>query len=121
MEEYGIPAALVGGFLWEMDPRLPFVMALFVDGFIRLPILVYKIPETLIAHSHHHPAGPHIILYGLPGSGKTSIARLIQKELSLEVIDESIFGRKEQPFPSISLPFFSGSENKRKIRFHLSK
>ncbi len=111
-----IPAALVGGLLWNIDPRLPFIMALFVDGFIRLPILMYKIPETLIARSHRHPTGPHIILYGLPSSGKTSIARLVQRELSLEVIDENAFNREENSVSPIPIPFFSGNGNERKVR-----
>lgn len=65
-----IPAVLVGGLLWNIDLRLPFLMALIVDGIIRFPVLIYEIPETLIIHGHHYPTGPHIILYGLPGSGK---------------------------------------------------
>ncbi|MEM2961088.1 MAG: MFS transporter, partial [Candidatus Bathyarchaeia archaeon] len=56
-----IPAAILGGFLWDIDPRFPFIMALLVDGLIRLPVLIYMIPETLIVHGPHHPTGPHII------------------------------------------------------------
>ena len=115
-----IPAALVGGFLWKIDPRLPFIMALFVDGFVRLPILIYKIPETLIARGHRHPTGPHIILYGLPSSGKTSIAQLVQRELSLEIIDESVFNGEKQKVPSISIPFFSSNGNEKKIKEKLN-
>lgn len=29
-----IPAVIAGGILWNMDPRLPFLMALCVDGLI---------------------------------------------------------------------------------------
>ncbi|MEM1582244.1 MAG: MFS transporter [Candidatus Bathyarchaeia archaeon] len=110
-----IPAVLVGGLLWDIDPRLPFVMALAVDGLIRLPILIYKIPETLIVHGHHHPTGPHIILYGLPGAGKTSIARLVQRELSLKVIDESAFkeeSEEERENHLIPIPFLNGNDEK---------
>ena len=115
-----IPAALIGGLLWNIDPRLPFIMALLVDGLIRLPILIYKVPETLIARSRRHPAGPHIILYGLPSSGKTSIARLVQRELSLEVIDERTFGEEEQNVPSIPIPFLSGNGNERRVKEKLN-
>ena len=115
-----IPAALIGGLLWNIDPRLPFIMALLVDGLIRLPILIYKVPETLIARSHRHPTGPHIILYGLPSSGKTSIARLVQRELSLEVIDERTFGEEEQNVPSIPIPFLSGNGNEKRVKEKLN-
>ena len=43
-----IPASLIGGFLWNIDPRLPFMIALAVDGLTRYPILIRHIPETLI-------------------------------------------------------------------------
>ncbi|MCX8170423.1 MAG: cytidylate kinase family protein [Candidatus Bathyarchaeota archaeon] len=109
-----IPAVLAGGLLWNIDPRLPFLMALIVDGLIRLPVLIYKIPETLIVHGHHHPIGPHIILYGLPGAGKTSIAHLVQRELSLEIIDERALGEeiREQDDHLIPLPFLEKREEK---------
>lgn len=122
-----IPAVLVGGLLWNIDPRLPFLMALIVDGLIRFPTLIYEIPETLIVHGHHHPIGPHIILYGLPGAGKTSIARLVQRELSLEIIDERILEEemKEPDNHLIPLPFMDkGSDEKEieeKLNFVLSR
>ncbi|MEM2749448.1 MAG: MFS transporter [Candidatus Bathyarchaeia archaeon] len=116
-----IPAVIVGGLLWDIDPRLPFIMALLVDGLIRLPILIYKIPETLITHEHHHPTGPHIILYGLPGSGKTSIARLVQRELSLEVVDERTLGvEKEHKGTPIPIPFIGNNNGERKIEERLN-
>lgn len=43
-----IPASLIGGFLWNVDPKLPFIIALAVDGLIRYPILIRHIPETPI-------------------------------------------------------------------------
>lgn len=115
-----IPAVIAGGILWNIDPRLPFLMALCVDGLIRLPILAYKIPETLIVHGHHHPTGPHIILYGLPGAGKTSIARLVQRELSLEVIDESVFAEEEHKDTVIQIPFIRNGNGEEKIEEKLN-
>ncbi|MEM2150339.1 MAG: MFS transporter [Candidatus Bathyarchaeia archaeon] len=116
-----IPAVLIGGLLWNIDPRLPFVMALVVDGLIRFPVLIYEIPETLIVHGHHHPMGPHIILYGLPGAGKTLIARLVQRELSLEIIDERAIGEeiKGQENHLIPLPFLEKG-NEREIEEKLN-
>jgi len=118
-----IPAVLVGGLLWNIDPRLPFIMALIVDGAIRFPVLIHEIPETLIVHGHHHPTGPHIILYGLPGSGKTSIARLVQKELSLEIIDESIIRSEKRngSLPLIPLIDNGDEEIKKKLDDILAK
>jgi len=88
-----IPASIMSGFLWNVDPRLPFLVALLVDGLVRFPTLIYSIPETLIIHRHPHthpqPSGPHIVVYGLSGSGQTSIAHLVQKEIQAEVVDES--------------------------------
>ncbi|MEM2342024.1 MAG: MFS transporter [Candidatus Bathyarchaeia archaeon] len=116
-----IPAVIAGGILWNIDPRLPFLMALCVDGLIRLPVLAHKIPETLIVHGHHHPTGPHIILYGLPGAGKTSIARLVQRELSLEVIDESMFAEKEEHKDAvIQIPFIRNDNGEEKIEEKLN-
>ena len=109
-----IPAVMVGGFLWEIDPRLPFLTALLVDGLIRFPILIRRIPETLIVSNRRpRPAGPHIILYGLPGAGKTFIARLIQRDLSLELIDESFFKADEKR--AIPIPFLNNHEGEKKI------
>jgi len=87
-----IPASIVGGLLWNIDPRLPFIFALAVDGLLRFPVLIFRVPETVIGRSAIHPAGPHIILYGLSGSGRTTIARLIQRQLSAEIIDEKTIG-----------------------------
>ena len=115
-----IPAVLVGGLLWNVDPRLPFLMSLLIDVLIRLPILVYKIPETLIVYARHHPTGPHIILYGLSGSGKTSVARLVQRELSLEIVNESAFGREYRRTLPVPIPFINGSNIERKIRERLN-
>jgi len=120
-----IPAVLLGGFLWNIDPRLPFLMALVVDGLIRLPILAYMIPETLIAHKlithgHHYPTGPHIILYGLPGAGKTSIARLVQKELSLEIIDENLFKKEIEEANGHFIPFMTSDLDEKEIEERLN-
>ncbi|HDJ66132.1 MAG TPA: hypothetical protein ENF33_00240 [Nitrososphaeria archaeon] len=87
-----IPACMVGGLLWNIDPRLPFILALAVDGLIRFPILIFNIPETVIRRSPIYPAGPRIILYGLPGSGRTTIARLVRQRLSVEIVDEGTMG-----------------------------
>ena len=91
-----IPATIVGGLLWDVDPRLPFILALLVDSLVRFPVLIYLIPETLIVHAHPQPAGPHVIVYGLPGSGRTSVAHLVQKELSAEVVDETTIEKPDR-------------------------
>jgi len=41
-----IPAGLIGGLLWNIDPRLPFTMA-FVVAVLRYSLLLRKIPETV--------------------------------------------------------------------------
>jgi len=43
-----VPASLLSGFLWNVDPRLPFLFALFVDLFLRFPLLIRSVPETLV-------------------------------------------------------------------------
>lgn len=88
-----IPASVLGGFLWNMDTRLPFAVAILVDGLIRFPLLIFLVPETLVVHRPPQPLGPHIILYGLPATGKSSIARLIKRELSVDVVDEAAITR----------------------------
>jgi len=113
-----IPATLVGGLLWNVDPRLPFIMPLLVDGLIRFPVLIYMIPETLIVHGHHHPTGPHIIVYGLAGSGKTFIARLVQKELSAQVIDDAAIQRQGRKI--LPVPLLSHGEKERQIEERVS-
>ena len=105
-----IPATLVGGFLWNVDPRLPFMLPLLVDGLVRFPVLIYMIPETLIVHGHHQPSGPHIIVYGLHGSGRTFIARLIQKELLAEVVDETAIDEQDRKGFAVPIPFGNGKE-----------
>jgi len=91
-----IPASMVGGLLWNIDPRLPFIFAIAVDGMLRFPALIFRVPETVIGSSAIHPVGPHIILYGLSGSGRTTIARLIQQQLSAEIIDEKTIGLRKE-------------------------
>jgi MFS family permease len=91
-----IPAAIFGGLLWNVDPRLPFVCAFLVDGLVRLPILIRLIPETLIVYKSPQPPGPHVIVYGLPSSGRTSIAQLIQKKLDLLLIEQPSTKQRQQ-------------------------
>jgi len=86
-----IPASLLGGLLWNIDPRLPFIMALAVDGLLRFPALMYLVPETLLVHrTYPHSLGPHTVIYGLPGAGLTSAARLVQKQIHAELMDETL-------------------------------
>jgi len=108
-----IPSSLLGGLLWNIDPRLPFIMALTVDGLLRLPILIYSIPETLMVHrTYPRVLGPHIVIYGLPGAGLTSTARLLQKQIQAEIVDESLAqGPQER---GLRIPhLFKGNEDKR--------
>lgn len=91
-----IPASLIGGLLWNIDPRLPFIIALAVDGLIRYPILIRHVPETLVPPGRKIPAiGPSVVIYGLPETGRTSTARLVQRtmcvgEVCPRIIDESV-------------------------------
>ncbi len=82
-----IPAGLIGGVLWDIDPRIPFITALAVDALIRFPILLYQVPETLMVRHVHPHIGPHVVIYGLTGAGQTSIARLVQRMTRAEIID----------------------------------
>jgi len=81
-----IPASLLGGFLWNIDPRLPFIFALFVDAGLRLPILIRYVPETLVTLRKVPRIGPHILIYGLSEAGLTSTARLVQRSMKAEII-----------------------------------
>ncbi|MCS7120801.1 MAG: MFS transporter [Candidatus Bathyarchaeota archaeon] len=83
-----IPASIIGGLMWNIDPKLPFLFALLIDGLIRFPILIHFIPETLVVKRTVQPPGPHIIIYGLPEAGKTVVAQLIKKELNYEMVDQ---------------------------------
>lgn len=84
-----IPASLLGGYLWNINPRFPFIISLVIDGLIRFPILIYKVPETLIApHTQMPVPGPHVVIYGLSGAGLTSTAQLVRKELQAEIVTE---------------------------------
>ncbi len=91
-----IPASIFGGLLWNVDPRLPFVCAFLVDGLVRFPVLIRLIPETLVTYKSPEPLGPHVIVYGLPSSGRTSIAQLIQKELDYEIIEQPPTKKEQQ-------------------------
>ncbi|KYH42840.1 MAG: hypothetical protein AYL33_000280 [Candidatus Bathyarchaeota archaeon B63] len=82
-----IPASLLGGFLWNIDPRLPFIFALLVDAGVRFPILIRCIPETLIPTRRAPRIGPHIVIYGLSEAGLTSTARLVQRSMKAEIIN----------------------------------
>ena len=91
-----IPASLMGGLLWNIDPRLPFIIALAVDGLVRFPILIRHVPETLVPSGRMMPAiGPSVVIYGLPEAGRTSTARLVQRtmcvgEVCPRIIDEGV-------------------------------
>jgi len=91
-----IPASLMGGLLWNIDPRLPFIIALAVDGLVRFPILIRHVPETLVPSGRTMPAiGPSVVIYGLPEAGRTSTARLVQRtmcvgEVCPRIIDEGV-------------------------------
>ena len=99
-----IPAGTVGGLLWNIDPRLPFLFTIIVDGLLRLPALIYFIPETLIVQRFRpKQLGRHIVLYGLSGSGQTSIARQIKRSLMAEeVIDEKAVRIPKKRFSTLS-------------------
>ncbi|RLI46622.1 hypothetical protein DRO64_00625 [Candidatus Bathyarchaeota archaeon] len=84
-----IPASFLGGLLWNIDPRLPFVFALAVDAGLRYPILMRLVPETLIRTKRTARIGPHILIYGLSEAGLTSTARLIQRTMKAEIINVS--------------------------------
>jgi len=84
-----IPASLLGGILWNIDPRLPFLFALFVDAGLRLPILIRYIPETLVTLRKVPRIGSHILIYGLSEAGLTSTARLVQRSMKAEIINVS--------------------------------
>ena len=116
-----IPASIVGGLLWNVDPRLPFVAALLVDGLVRFPTLIHFIPETLVVHHDQQPVGPHIIVYGLPASGKSSIARLVQKELAVEPVEGPSIGKADQEsIPVLKFTFF-GNGKERKMAKRVSE
>lgn len=82
-----IPASLLGGILWNIDPRLPFLFALIIDAGIRFPILMRYVPETLVPTRKAPKIGPHILIYGLSEAGLTSTARLIQRTMKAEIVN----------------------------------
>jgi len=82
-----IPASLLGGILWNIDPRLPFLFALIVDAGFRLPILIRYVPETIVRMRKAPRIGPHILIYGLSEAGLTSTARLVQRSMKAEIIN----------------------------------
>lgn len=82
-----IPASLLGGVLWNIDSRLPFLFALIVDAGIRLPILIRYVPETIVPMRKAPRIGPHILIYGLSETGLTSTARLVQRSMKAEIIN----------------------------------
>jgi len=82
-----IPASLLGGVLWNVDPRLPFLFALIIDAGLRLPILIRYVPETLVPMRKVPRIGPHILIYGLSEAGLTSTARLVQRSMKAEIIN----------------------------------
>jgi hypothetical protein len=91
-----IPASLLGGFLWNIDPRFPFLLALAVDGLFRFPVLMRFVPETLVPQRRKIPEiGPHVVIYGLTEAGATSTARLVQGVMKAEIIDASLVNPKK--------------------------
>lgn len=85
-----IPASLLGGVLWNIDPRFPFLFALFVDGVLRLPVLIRYVPETLVPKRRRAPKiGPHVVIYGLTEAGVSSTARMLQRTMKTEIIGAS--------------------------------
>ncbi|RLI12821.1 hypothetical protein DRO35_02115 [Candidatus Bathyarchaeota archaeon] len=82
-----VPASLLGGILWNIDPRLPFLFALIIDAGIRFPILMRYVPETLVPTRKTPRIGPHILIYGLSEAGLTSTARLIQRTMKAEIVN----------------------------------
>jgi len=41
-----VPASILGGYLWDnVSPIAPFVVMAFIDGFIRMPAIYFRIPE----------------------------------------------------------------------------
>jgi len=91
-----IPASLLGGLLWSMDPRYPFLLALAVDAFLRFPALIKFIPETLVPATRKVPKiGPHVVIYGLTEAGLTSTARLVQRVMKTEIVDTSLVSSRK--------------------------
>jgi len=108
-----IPAGLLGGLLWNIDPRLPFIVSLAVDALVRFPILIYWIPETLmIRHTYPRTLGSHVVIYGLPGAGSTSTARLVQRQIQADIIDENLMPGKTQGAHWITLLSQGGVKKK---------
>jgi len=91
-----IPASLLGGLLWNIDPRYPFVFALAVDALLRFPVLIRFVPETLVPPKRKLPKiGPHVVIYGLTEAGVTSTARLVQRVMKTEIIDASLVSSRK--------------------------
>jgi len=112
-----IPSSLLGGLLWKIDPRLPLITALAVDGFLRFPVLIYLIPETLMVHRiYPRVSAHHVVIYGLPGAGLTSTAKLVQKQMQAEIVDESFILEKSRERGFKMLRLFKGDEDKRIAR-----
>lgn len=85
-----IAASLLGGIIWKLDPRLPFLIALLVDVIVRFPIIYRLVPETLVTKGRRIPVlGQDVVIYGLPGAGSTSTARLVQAQLQASILDDS--------------------------------
>jgi len=91
-----IPASMLGGLLWNIDPRYPFVIALAVDALLRFPVLIRFVPETLVPPKRKLPKiGPHVVIYGLTEAGVTSTARLVQTVMKTEIIDASLVSSRK--------------------------
>jgi len=92
-----VPAALIGGLLWNIDPRLPFIIALAVDGIVRYPILIRNVPETLVPPGHEiPPLGSNVVIYGLPEAGRTSTARLVQRNMCVGEVCPRILDERSE-------------------------
>ena len=81
-------AGYLGGVLWSIDPRLPFMVAFLVDA--TRTLLLFKVPETHISVPEEEvSARPprHIVIYELPGAGLGTVAKLLRNRLGLQIVD----------------------------------
>ncbi len=90
-----IPAGIAGGLLWNIDRRLPFAVALVVDGVLRFPVLARMVPETLVKFpTSIRVPGQRVVIYGLSEAGLTSTAKEMRDALQAEIVDDEWVGRK---------------------------
>ena len=91
---FAIPCGILGGVLWNIDPRLPFIVALIAD--MSRFIFLLKIPETLVQRppTTQIREVKHIVAYELPGAGLGTISRLLSSRLRLQIIDSRVINKK---------------------------